>query len=72
VTSYFFKRTKRSSTGKESEDKTKLMPIAHWIQWIVMWITGLGDAVFVDVAEDTGPDNTDDAGHLLDEYLHGE
>jgi hypothetical protein len=37
-----------------------------------MWITGLGDVVFADATEDTGLDGIDNAGHLLDEYLHGE
>jgi hypothetical protein len=72
LTSYLFRRTKRGGTGKGSEEKTKLMPIARWIQRRIMWITGLGDAVFADVIEDTGIDDTNDAGHLLNEYFHGE
>jgi hypothetical protein len=48
------------------------MPITRWIQRRIMWITGIGDAVFADVTEDTGLDDTDNDGHLFDEYLHGE
>jgi hypothetical protein len=51
------------------------MPIARWIQSRIMWITGLGDAVFEDMSlqdRHAAHDDTADIDEVLQQYLYGE
>jgi hypothetical protein len=77
VPSYFFRRTKRGGTGKGKgkEEKTKRMPIARCIQRRIIWITGLGDAVFGYMSlqeRHATHDDTPGIKEVLQQYLHGE
>jgi hypothetical protein len=51
------------------------MPIARWIQRIIMWITYLGDAVFEDMSlqdRHATHHDTADTDEVLQQYMHGE
>jgi hypothetical protein len=46
VTSFFFKRTQIGGFVVDGIDKSKLWPIARWLQRRLMWITGHAATMF--------------------------
>ena len=47
IKSYFFRRTNRGGLSKNGTKKSKLLPIARWLQRRIMWFSGHGDALFL-------------------------
>ena len=59
IKSYFFHRTNRGGLLKNATKKSKLLGIAQWLQWRMMWYSGHGDALFSDNDDSSYEDNDD-------------
>jgi hypothetical protein len=42
-TTVYFRRTNHGGKKHADSVKSKLLPIAHWLQWRLLWMTGVGD-----------------------------
>jgi hypothetical protein len=44
-TTVYFRRTNHESKKHADSVKSKLLPIACWLQWTLLWISGVGDQI---------------------------